>query len=263
MTIAARTAMDGGRQPDISDREWRQRVRLAAAYRVVEHLGWTDTIYGHITLRVAGPGKHFLINPWGLRYDEVNASSLVKIDLDGHPVGHANYPVNRAGYVIHSAIHGAREDVTCVFHTHTIAGMAVAAQRDGLLPVGMYATGFHDRIAFHDYEGPSLREQERERLVAALDDKKILILRNHGLLTCGASLEEAFILMYRLERACQVQIAAQAGGGPLTVPPRDVCEASAALTDEFLSGNDGLAVGQLEFDSFVRLIDREDPSYKD
>jgi ribulose-5-phosphate 4-epimerase/fuculose-1-phosphate aldolase len=251
-----------GAAPEISEDERRLRVRLAATYRIVDHLGWTDTIYGHATLRVPGPERHFLINPWGLRYDEVGASNLVKIDLEGNIVGRSNYPVNRAGFVIHSAIHGAREDALCVLHTHTIAGMAVAAQDEGLLPISMYATGFHGRIAYHDYEGPSLRTDERARLVADLGEKKVMILRNHGLLTCGATLEEAFILMYRLQRACEIQLAAQAGGAPLTVPPAEVCEEAAALSDEFLSGNEGQSVGKLEYESFLRMVDRIDPSYR-
>jgi ribulose-5-phosphate 4-epimerase/fuculose-1-phosphate aldolase len=245
----------------IAPEEWQARTRLAACYRIADYLGWTETIYGHITLRVPGPDKHFLINPWGLRYDEVCASNLVKVDLDGNLVGASDWGVNPAGYVIHSAIHGARADVACVFHVHTVAGMAVAAQQRGLLPVSMPATGFWGRIAYHDYEGPSLETGERARLVRDLGTKKVMILRTHGLLTCGASLEEAFILMFRLQRACEVQVAAQAGGAPLVEPPEAVCEESARLTDRFLSGNDA-PVGKLEFDSYVRLVDTRDSSWR-
>jgi len=247
---------------DVSAEEWSLRVRLAAAYRILDHLGWTETIYGHVTLRVPGADKHFLINPYGLRYDEVTASNLVKVDLDGRIVGHGNYPINPAGFVIHSAIHGARHDVGCVMHVHTVAGMAVAAQKHGLLPISMPATGFHGRIAYHDYEGPSIDLGERERLVKSLGEKKVLILRTHGLLTCGATLEEAFILMFRLQRACEIQVAAQAGGAPLVEPPQDVCERAAAMTDDFLNANDGLPVGKLEFDSYMRLIESRDPSFR-
>ena len=239
------------------------RIRLAAAYRILDHLGWTETIYGHISLRVPGPETHFLINPWGLRYDEVTASNLVKIDLEGNIVGPSDYPINPAGYVIHSAIHAARSDVHCVLHAHTTAGMAVAAQLQGLLPVSLPATGLYGRIAYHDYEGPSVNLNERQRLINSLGDKKLMILRTHGLLTCGATLEEAFLLMFRLQRACEVQIAAQSGGAPLVEPPEAVCRRAAALTDQFLSGNDSRPVGQLEFDSYVRLMDRLDPSYRD
>lgn len=244
----------------LEEAQWAARQRLAAAYRIVHHLGWTETIYGHLTLRVPGT-PHFLINPWGLRYDEVTASNLVEIDIDGNAIGPSNYPVNKAGFIIHSAVHAGREDMHCVFHIHTTAGMAVAAQQAGLLPVSIMATGFYGRVGYHDYEGPSLNLGERERLVASMDGHKTLILRNHGLLTAGATVEEAFILMFRLQRACEIQVAAQAGGA-LTIPSTQVCEESARLTDDFLEGNDGAPAGQLEFDSYVRLIDRLDPSYK-
>ena len=247
---------------DADNAEWDSRQRLAGAYRILDHLGWTETIYGHITVRVPGPNTHFLINPYGLRYDEVQASNLIKIDLDGNVVGKSNYPVNKAGFVIHSAIHSAREDAHCVLHTHTVAGMAVAAQRFGLLPVSMPATGFHGRIAYHDYEGPSLNLDERKRLVADLGDKKVMILRTHGLLTCGNTLEEAFILMFRLQRACEIQIAAQAGGTALVTPPIEILNRAASLTDKFLTAHDGQPTGKLEFDSYLRLIDHKDPSYR-
>ena len=249
-----------GTDRSLEDAQWAARQRLAAAYRIVDQLGWTETIYGHLTLRVPGT-NNFLINPWGLRYDEVTASNLVEIDVDGNIVGPSNYPVNAAGFVIHSAVHRGRDDLHCVMHTHTTAGMAVAAQEDGLLPISIMATGFYGRVAYHDYEGPSLDLGERERLVASLGERKVLILRNHGLLTAAPTVEEAFVLMFRLQRACEIQVAAQAGGA-LRVPPVDVCERSADLTDDFLEGNDGAPAGTLEFDSYVRLIDRLDPSYK-
>lgn len=245
----------------LEEAQWAARQRLAAAYRIVHHLGWTETIYGHLTLRVPGT-RNFLINPWGLRYDEVTASNLVEIDIDGNTVGPSNYPVNKAGFVIHSAVHAGRKDMHCVFHIHTTDGMAVAAQQDGLLPISIMATGYYGRVAYHDYEGPSLNLGERERLVTSMGDHKTLILRNHGLLTASETVEEAFILMFRLQRACEIQIAAQAGGGALTIPSQDVCELSARLTDEFLEGNDGSPAGYLEFESYVRLIDKLDPSYK-
>jgi ribulose-5-phosphate 4-epimerase/fuculose-1-phosphate aldolase len=246
---------------DIADAQEAARRKLAAAYRIVHHLGWTETIYGHLTLRVPGT-DNFYINPWGLRYDEVTASNLVEIDIDGNIVGSSNYPVNQAGFVIHSAVHAGRDDLHCVFHTHTTAGMAVAAQQDGLLPISIMATGYHGRVGYHDYEGPSLNLGERERLVASMDGQKVLILRNHGLLTAGETVEEAFILMFRLTRACEIQVAAQAGGAALTIPSLEVCEESARLTDDFLNGNDGAPAGKLEFDSYVRLVDALDPSYK-
>ncbi|NKB56993.1 MAG: class II aldolase/adducin family protein [Alphaproteobacteria bacterium] len=253
--------MTAAQDTELMDAQAAARQKLAAAYRIVDHLGWTETIYGHLTLRVPGT-NHFLINPWGLRYDEVTASNLVEIDIDGNIVGPSNYPVNEAGFVIHSAVHAGRDDLHCVFHIHTTAGMAVAAQQDGLLPISIMATGYHGRVAYHDYEGPSLNLDERERLVASLGEKQVLILRNHGLLTAGATVEEAFILMFRLQRACEIQIAAQAGGSALTIPSTAVCEESARLTDDFLNGNDGAPAGTLEFASYVRLIDQLDPSYK-
>ncbi len=245
----------------LGEAQWAARQRLAAAYRIIHHLGWTETIYGHLTMRVPGT-RHFLINPWGLRYDEVTASNLVEIDIDGNTIGPSNYPVNKAGFIIHSAVHAAREDLHCVFHIHTTAGMAVAAQQDGLLPISIMATGYYGKVGYHDYEGPSLDLGERERLAASMGGHKTLILRNHGLLTAGATVEEAFILMFRLQRACEIQIAAQAGGGALIIPPTEVCEDSARLTDDFLEGNDGAPAGQLEFDAYVRLVDKLDPSYK-
>ncbi len=185
--------------------EWDLRIKLAAAYRLVDHFGWTEQIYAHLTARVPGPDEHFLINPWGLNYDEVTASNLVKIDVDGNVVGTAGHAINFAGFVIHSAIHmtGSRENLV-VMHTHTRAGMAIAAIKEGLLPVSMFATAFYNRIGYHDYEGASLYLDERERIVASLGPHKALILRNHGLLVVGRSVPECFLRLYRLERACQV-----------------------------------------------------------
>ena len=250
-------------RPEMSPEEWELRVKLAATYRILQHFGWVEAIYGHVTVRVPGPDRHFLINPWGLRYDEVTASNLIKIDLDGNVIGDSDYPVLKAGFIIHSAVHQAREDAHCVMHTHTTAGMAVAAQEHGLLPVSMPATGFHDRVAYHEYEGPSLKLDERARLAASLGRKKAMILRNHGLLTLGGSIEEAFILMFRLQRACEIQVAAQGAGVALHVPSKAVLEESATLTDEFLSANEGQPAGGLEFQSYMRLMDRIDPSYRD
>ena len=237
------------------------RIELAAAYRIADHLGWSELIYTHISLRVPGPEHHFLINPYGLRFDEVTASNLVKIDADGRPVGPSEQRANEAGFVIHGAVHLAREDAQCVFHTHTLAGMAVSAQADGLLPIHMYSHNFYGRLAYHEYEGPAMNLGERERLVASLGRHPAMILRNHGLLTVGRTVAEAFVLMWRLERACQVQIAAQAGGR-LHVPSRQVCEQSQAMGDDFLTDRGAEALGRLEFDALVRLIDGKDPSYR-
>jgi len=234
------------------------RVQLAAAYRIADHLGWSELIYTHISLRVPGPEHHFLINPYGLRFDEVTASNLVKIDLEGNAVGEQPYGANKAGFVIHGAIHEAREDAQCVFHTHTLAGMAISAQEEGLLPVHMYSHNFYGKLAYHDFEGPSMRMDEQQRLVASIGRQPALILRNHGLLTMGRTVPEAFVRMWRLERAAQIQLAAQ--GARLRLPSADVCLQSQELGDEFLT--DTAPLGELEFAALQRVIDRRDPDYK-
>ncbi len=239
--------------------EWQLRLQLAAAYRIADHLGWAELIYTHVSLRVPGPAHHFLINPYGLRFDEVTASNLVKIDLEGNTVGEHAYGANKAGFVIHGAIHEAREDAQCVFHTHTLAGMAISAQEEGLLPVHMYSHNFYGKLAYHDFEGPSMRLDEQQRLVASLGRQPALILRNHGLLTVGRTVPEAFVRMWRLERACQVQLAAQ--GARLRLPPVEVCLQSQELGDEFLT--DTAPLGELEFASLQRAIDAKDPGYRD
>jgi len=235
------------------------RVQLAAAYRIAHELGWSELIYTHISLRVPGPAHHFLINPYGLRFDEVKASNLVKIDLDGNPVGEQAYGANKAGFVIHAAVHRARADAQCVFHTHTLAGMAVSAQEEGLLPVHMYSHNFTGKLAYHDFEGPSMRLDEQQRLVASLDAQAALVLRNHGLLTVGRTVPEAFVRMWRLERACQIQLAAQ--GARLRLPSAEVCLQSQELGDEFLT--DTAPLGELEFAALQRAVDAKDPGYRD
>ena len=249
----------------IDPQEWELRVQLAAAYRIIDHLGWSELIWTHTTVRVPGPEHHFLINPYGLRFDEVRASNLVKVDMHGNIIGDQTQEINPAGFVIHSAIHIVRPDVQCIMHTHTLAGMAVASLESGLLPISMYALGYYERVAYHDFEGPSLDLEERQRLSANLGDKNVLILRTHGLLTCGQSVAQAFVRMFRLERACQVQLAAQATGSPLIVPPKPVCEVSAERSDDFLAteGSKGYSrVANPEFAALMRLMDRKDPSYR-
>lgn len=261
--MAARNPSTARNRIAIDPAEWEARVQLAACYRILDHLGWSELIYTHTTLRVPGPEHCFLINPYGLRFDEVTASNLVKIDLEGKVIGASEYKANTAGFVIHSALHMAREDALCVMHTHTTAGMAVAAQQNGLLPVHMYSHNFYNRVAYHDFEGPSLNLGERERLEKSMGTHHSLILRNHGLLTVGRTLPEAFIRMWRLERSCQVQIAAQAGGAALILPSAQTCEESARLGDQFLTGDGENALGQQEFDALIRLMDRKDPSFRD
>lgn len=250
---------------EVSPEEWELRVQLAAAYRIVDLMGWSELIWTHTTVRVPGPEHHFLIHPYGFRFDEVCASNLVKVDLHGNIIGDQNQEVNPAGFVIHSAIHMTRPDVRCIMHTHTVAGMAVAALKCGLLPISMYALGYHERVAYHDFEGPSLDLDERNRLASNLGDKNVLILRTHGLLTCGETVAQAFVRMYRLERACQVQLAAQSTGSTLIVPPNDVCELSAERSDDFLvaEGDKGYSRNpNPEFAALMRLLDRKDPSYR-
>jgi ribulose-5-phosphate 4-epimerase/fuculose-1-phosphate aldolase len=236
------------------------RRQLAAAYRLVDHFGWTELIYGHLTARVPGDNPHFLINPFGLNYDEVTASNLVKIDVDGNNVGESQHPVNYAGFVIHSAIHMAHQARhRVVMHTHTRAGMAVAATKEGLLPISMNATAFHGNLAYHDYEGVSLEVDERPRLVADLGDKTAMMLRNHGLLTTGRSVPEAFLQLYRLERACQTQIDAGAAG-TIVVMGDNVAGKSRSQLEGFAHHDTG--GGDLEFAALVRKIDKVDPSWR-
>jgi ribulose-5-phosphate 4-epimerase/fuculose-1-phosphate aldolase len=244
--------------PSITPAEWALRVQLAAAYRIADHLGWSELIYTHISMRVPGPEHHFLINPYGLRFDEVTASSLVKINEHGEPVGQQQYSANKAGFIIHSAIHMARPDAQCVWHMHTLAGMAISAQDEGLLPAHMYSHNFWNRVSYHDFEGPSMRLEERARLVRSLGIHDALILRNHGLLTVGRTIPEAFIRFWRLNRASEIQLAAQSA--KLRLPSPEVCEASYAMGEEFLT--DQAPLGQLEFDSILRKLESKDASYK-
>ena len=248
--------------PSLRDRvstdEWATRVDLAACYRLVASFGWEDLILTHISARVPGTEDQFLINPYGVYFDEITASSLVKIDLEGRKVDDSPFPVNAAGFVIHSAIHAARHDARCVLHTHTINGVAVSAQRDGLLPISQHASFVVASLGYHDYEGVALHDDEKPRLVADLGDKTNLILRNHGLLTVGRTIPEAFIRYWRLNRACEIQLAAQSAR--LRMPSAEVCEASYAMGEEFLT--DQAPLGQLEFDSILRKIESKDASYK-
>jgi ribulose-5-phosphate 4-epimerase/fuculose-1-phosphate aldolase len=245
----------------VSAAERELRVKLAAAYRLVDHFGWTEQIYGHLTACVPGPDNHFLINPWGLNYDEVTASNLVKIDVEGRPVGKSAHGVNYAGFVIHSAIHMNHTDENrVVMHTHTRAGMAIAAIKEGLLPVSMFATAFHQNLGYHDYEGASLYLDERERIVKSLGSAKAMILRNHGLLVVGRTVPECFLRLYRLERACQVQVDAGAAGTLSCVSP-EVAARSAADLDSY-QGMQPAAEGEIEFAALMRKLDKTDSGYR-
>ncbi len=237
------------------------RVQLAAAYRLVEHFGWNESIYGHLTVRVPGPERHFLINPYGLRYGEVTASNLVKITLEGAIVGESEWSVNAAGYAIHGAIHAGAPDAHCVMHTHSPAGMAVAALECGLLPISLDATLFHGMVGYHAYEGAIVSEDEKARLVRDLGRNRALILRNHGLVTVGRTIPEALLYLHRLETACKTQVDALAMNSSLVHVPADVCEKSLREIDDF-STHVG-DIGALEFTAFMRMLDQTDAGYRE
>ncbi|MBV6288279.1 class II aldolase/adducin family protein [Pseudomonas aegrilactucae] len=253
---------DNSLRQRVSAQEWEVRVKLAAAYRLAALFRWTDHIYTHFSARVPGPDEHFLINAYGLLFDEITASNLVKVDVDGtlidDPLG---LGINQAGYVIHSAIHRARPDLQAVLHTHTRDGAAVSAQKNGLLALSQHALAYYSRVAYHTYEGVALDLDEQERLVANLGQGNILILRNHGLLTGGASVEHAFRELHGLERACNIQIAAQAGGNAdlLYASPAAI-EKVRQQTAVFQKGDHpGL---QRHWDALIRQLDREGDDYK-
>ena len=236
------------------------RVQLAAAYRLVDHFGWNESIYGHLTVRVPGPERHFLINPYGLRYDEVTASNLVKITLAGEIVGESEWPVNAAGYAIHGAIHSGAPDAHCVMHTHSPAGMAVAALECGLLPISLDATLFHGTVGYHAYEGAVVSEGEKARLVEDLGSNRALILRNHGLVTVGRTIPEAFLYLHRLETACRTQADALAMNSGLVHVPEEVCAQSARQIDDFSTHVSD--IGALEFTAFMRMLDQRGAGYR-
>ena len=242
----------------ISEQERAQRVDLAAVYRLVAQHGWDDLIFTHISARAPGPEHHFLINPFGLRFDEVTASNLVKIDLEGNPVEPTDYTVNPAGFVIHSALHMSRADANCVIHLHTDDGVAVAAQADGLLPLSQHAMMVAGEVAYHDYEGIAFDLDERERLVADMGDKHLMLLRNHGTLSAGVSCAAAWLAIYFLERACTMQIRAQSSGARLTTPRQGVPE---KVTDQSVSLFSGSA-GAFTWPALLRKLDTIDPGYR-
>ncbi len=257
----ARVMQHGSNPPGVSEAEWRTRVDLAAAYRLTDLYGWSDLLGTHISARVPGPEDHFLINPYGLLFEEITASSLVKIDLDGTVLSATEYPVNPAGFTIHSAVHMARPELTCVMHTHTYAGTAVATQRDGLLPITQHALAVLDTVAYHDYEGIATDLSERERIVADLGEKRILVLRNHGLLTVGRTMGEAFVWMYRAERACRMQVHFQMTGAQATPIPQAVQDATLARNRVANSERGHRPIGRMEWPALLRKLAREAPGY--
>jgi len=256
MATSVSTSVTSLRQR-VSAEEWEARVTLAACYRLVAHYGWDDLIATHISLRVPGPEEHFLLNPFGMMFGEMTASSLVKVDLAGNLVSETSYKINKAGYVIHSAIHEHRPDIHCVFHTHTTAGMAVSAQREGLLPLSQTSLIALSSVSYHDYEGIALDPDEKARLVADLGGEWTMILRNHGLLATGVSAPDAFYRLYFLERACAMQVAALTGGQSLTTPATAV----QALTQE--QGKRAFGEGaELIWPPLLRMLDAKDSSFR-
>jgi ribulose-5-phosphate 4-epimerase/fuculose-1-phosphate aldolase len=250
--------MTGQVREQVSAEEWQLRVELAAAYRLVAQFGWDDLIFTHISARVPGEQHHFLINPYGMLFEEITASSLVKIDLSGNVVLPSPYQINPAGFTIHSAIHAAREDAHCVMHTHSLNGVAVSAQKNGVLPLSQQSIFVLASLAYHDYEGVALNEEEKPRLVRDLGTKHYLMLRNHGLLTVARSVADAFLFMYLFEATCTIQVRAQAGGGELVSIPRPIIDGATQQAERVTRG----AGGTLAWPALLRKLDRLDPSYR-
>ncbi|WP_151634671.1 class II aldolase/adducin family protein [Noviherbaspirillum aerium] len=245
-------------QERVSEEEWQTRVDLAACYRLVADFGWSDLIFTHITARVPGTEDQFLINPYGMMFDEITASSLVKIDLHGNKIEDSPFPVNPAGFTIHSAIHSERHDAQCVLHVHSINGVAVSAQKNGLLPLSQQSIFVLSSLAYHDYEGVALNDEEKPRLVADLGNKNYLMLRNHGLLTLGKTIADAFVNMYIFEAACMIQIRAQAGGGELITIPQTIISGAKDQARTVTKSKGGM----LAWPGLLRRLDRIDPSYR-
>ena len=244
-------------QGKVSDEEWQLRVDLAAAYRLVALYGWSDLVFTHISARIPGPEHHFLINPYGLMFDEITASSLVKVDQACNKLSDSPFPVNPAGFTIHSCIHAVRDDAGCVLHTHSRAGVAVSAQKCGVLPISQQSTFVLGSLAYHTYEGVALRDEEQPRLQADLGSNNFLMLRNHGLLTVGKSIPDAFLSMYIFESTCRIQIDAQAGGELQMVNPR-ILEGMATVMKTATAG----LGANLAWPALLRKVERSDPGYK-
>lgn len=245
--------------PNHTPTECELREDLAAAYRLIAMHGMTDLVFTHLSVRVPGEGHRFLVNPYGLLFEEITASSLVMVDAEGEPQQETSWPVNPAGFVIHSAVHMGRADAQCVMHTHTLAGMAIAAQQGGLLPLNQMMMEFAGRVALHDYEGVAADDNlsERDRLVRDLGDRPCMILRHHGLLTVGRTVAEAFYWMWYLEQGCRIQLAAQSSGAPLAIPSDELVQRARA---QFGTGP---TKGWLPWQALKRKLDREQPDYRD
>ncbi len=253
------TPVDSSVRSSVSEAEWEQRVHLAACYRLVAHYRWDDLIFTHISARVPGPEHHFLINPYGMLFEEITASSLVKVDLGGRKVMPSPFEINPAGFVIHSAIHAAREDAKCVLHLHSLNGVAVGAQKGGVLPISQQSIFVLSSLGYHDYEGVALSEDEKPRLVKDLGDRNFLMLRNHGLLTVADNIPDAFVFMYVFEAACAIQVRAQAGGGELIpIDPRIIAGAQAQAKQVTRGAGGGMA-----WSGLLRMLDRREPGFRE
>jgi ribulose-5-phosphate 4-epimerase/fuculose-1-phosphate aldolase len=239
------------------------RIQLAACYRIFDYMGWSEMIYNHITVKVPGSDDHFLINPFGLHYKEVTASNLVKVDINGQIVEESDYPVNPAGMLIHSAIHGAREDAHCIGHTHTTAGMTVACQQEGLRIDNFYSVLLHNQVAYHEFQGITVVDGEKEDLLKSLGSKNLLILRSHGLLACGRTIPEMFFNLNALQRSCEIQVSVDQTGRPIVPVSIDIAEKTEELMKLQMASMGGKAPGEMEFAAIQRLVDREDDSYRD
>lgn len=247
------------KKDQVSAEEWQLRVDLAAAYRLIALYGWDDLIFTHISARIPGDDHHFLINPYGMMFDEITASSLVRVDQDGNKLDPDDFDINPAGFTIHSAIHAVREDVVCVMHTHTTEGVAVSAQQHGLLPLSQQSLFPLSNLAYHDYEGVALREDEKAQLQADLGGNNFMILRNHGLLTTGGSIADAFLGMYILQKACEVQIRALAGNQPLTPIPDGIVDTIRQQAEQVTRGMGG----KLAWPGLLRKLDRINAGFRD
>jgi ribulose-5-phosphate 4-epimerase/fuculose-1-phosphate aldolase len=248
-------------QAQVSATEWQARVDLAACYRLVAAYGWDDLVFTHISAKVPGT-EDFLINPYGLMFEEITASSLVKVDQDGNKLMESPYDINPAGYTIHSAVHEARPDVSCVLHTHTASGVAVSAQTQGILPISQQSLFVLSSLAYHDYEGVALNHEEKVRLQADLGHATFMVLRNHGLMVCGPTVADAFLSMFTLQRTCDIQVAAQSGGSELTRIPQQILDGAKAMMKGVTQTSKSSGGGALAWPALLRKLDRQDPSFR-
>lgn len=247
----------------MNEQEKALRIQLAACYRVFDYLGWSEVIYNHITVKLPGDDGHFLINPYGLHYSEVTASNLVKVDVKGNIVEESQYPVNPAGMLIHSAIHSARGDAHCIGHIHSTAGMTVACQKEGLRIDNFYSVLLYKQVAYHDFQGITVMDGEKEALIASLQMKNFLILRSHGLLTCGRTIAEMYFHMMSLQRACEIQVSVDQTGRDIIPISTDIADKTSQLLAMQMNNAEHKTSGELEFAAMVRLVDKIDNSYRD